>query len=285
LCYFFVVARFGKFVKANVIVKFFLRIFLSNFILSTSQSPRRCSNVPGVVKTENENKPSAANQLKASINESLKRLAEAVDGQQASEEMQRYLDLLARFHKYSWRNVLLIALAKPEASLVAGFNRWKSLGRKVCKGEKAIRIFAPCPIVKLNENEEEAERVFFKTACVFDVSQTEGKDLPTLELPAIQVQGDELFHRLEKVSVRWGIQVSYQNFKEGLYGVSTGGAVVIAQNYSTGQKAKSLAHEIAHEILHSTEDLRSYREMSENWRPRRWRTWSADTSGWKWNCG
>jgi len=128
-----------------------------------------------VVRLENK-KPYTA-QLRKSVDESLARLAQAVDIERASKEMQRYLNLLARFHRYSWRNCLLIALARPEATLVAGFGRWKTLGRNVRKGEKAIRIFAPCPVVRMNEDKEE-ERVFFRTACVFDISQTEGKELP-----------------------------------------------------------------------------------------------------------
>ena len=118
---------------------------------------------------------------------------------------------------------------------VAGFGRWKKLGRNVRKGEKAIRIFAPCPVVKVNEDEEEVERVFFKTACVFDVSQTEGKELPTINVPDIEVRADDLLRRLELVAVQRGITVDYQQFKEGLYGMSQGSQVVIGQGHATGQ--------------------------------------------------
>lgn len=217
-----------------------------------------------MIELGDEERGSQATQLRKSIDESLKRLAEAIDEQQASGEMQCYLNLLAPSHKYSWRNALLIALAKPESTLVAGFHAWKKMGRKVKKGEKAIRIFASCPVVQVNEDEEEVERMFFRTACVFDVSQTEGQELPILEIPNVQIQADKLLHRLEQGAALRGIQVEYREFKDGLYGVSKGGLVAIARGYSTGQQAKTLAHELAHETLHKVAERQSLsREVME----------------------
>jgi hypothetical protein len=92
-----------------------------------------------------ENKQNHVHQLKQSIDESLERLAHAVYDQGASETFRQYLDTLARFHRYSWKNCLLIVMQKPEATRVAGFTAWKEFGRSVKPGEKGIRIFAPCP--------------------------------------------------------------------------------------------------------------------------------------------
>jgi len=194
---------------------------------------------------------SQALSLKASIDGNLKELAEAVDEQAAGEELQRYLDLQARFHRYSWRNCLLISDQRPSASLVAGFHRWKQLGRKVRKGEKAIRIMAPCPVRRENtQTGDEEERLFFKTACVFDVSQTEGKELPEFDVPDVVASAEELLQNLEQVAAKRGIAVGYTTMTNGSYGVSKGGRIEIATGHSTGQQAKSLAHEIAHEVMH-----------------------------------
>jgi len=98
--------------------------------------------------------------LKASIDGSLQQLAQAVDEQASSEEMKRHLDLMARFHRYSWGNCLLIGMAKPDATLVAGFSQWKWLGRMVKQGEKAIRIMAPCPVRRENTLPHRLQRSF-----------------------------------------------------------------------------------------------------------------------------
>jgi len=195
--------------------------------------------------------------LKASIDSSLQRLVQAVDEQASSEEMKRYLDLMARFHNYSWGNCWLIAMQRPDASLVAGFSRWKRLGRKVKPGEKAIRIMAPCPVRRENpETGDEEEYVFFKTACVFDISQTEGKQLPSFEVPNIERDATELLAALQAVAAKRGITVRFVDMPEGHYGCSKGGVIEIATGHSTGQQAKSLAHEIAHETLHRSQDGR-----------------------------
>lgn len=193
--------------------------------------------------------------LKTSIDSSLSQLAAAVDQEAASDELRRFLDLQARFHRYSWGNCLLIAMAKPDATFVAGFSQWKRLGRRVKRGEHAIRIMAPCPIRFENpKTGEEENRLFFKTACVFDVSQTEGTSLPDFQVPDVEANGDMLLRALAGVASRRGIEVEYGALDNGHYGVSMGGRVKIATGYPTGQQAKTLAHELAHESLHRSAD-------------------------------
>ena len=86
-----------------------------------------------------------AKELRTRIDDNLSALARAVDDVRASDTFKQYLDVQAKFHRYSWYNSLLIAMQRPEASQVAGYRAWQKLGRQVCKGERGITIFAPCP--------------------------------------------------------------------------------------------------------------------------------------------
>src|SRR5580698_7748164 len=101
-----------------------------------------------------------------------------------SQALTGYLKAIGRFHRYSLHNVLLIASQKPNASYIAGFRTWNELGRFVRKGEKGIMILAPIVRRKADKEEEREEtsrRVDgFLPACVFDVSQTDGKELPQI---------------------------------------------------------------------------------------------------------
>ena len=113
-----------------------------------------------------------------------------------SEGLTAYLTAMGRFHRYSFGNILEIARQKPDASRVAGLYAWNQLGRRVRKGEKGIRILAPVIGVRRKKDAEaekdirtqnQAVLVGFRSAYVFDVSQTEGKDLPEL---SDRVSGD-----------------------------------------------------------------------------------------------
>src|SRR5258708_36299842 len=99
-----------------------------------------------------------------------------------SEVLAGYLKAIGRFHRYSFHNVLLIASQKPNASYVAGFRTWNQLGRFVKKGEKGILILAPIvrrkPDTEMDPDEIPASVAGFRAAYVFDVSQTDGKELP-----------------------------------------------------------------------------------------------------------
>lgn len=206
-----------------------------------------------------------AAELTRSIQMKIEQLTKAVEEQRGSREFTRLLDLQARFHRYSWGNCWLIAEQRPDATMVAGFTQWKRMSRKVKAGEKAIRILAPCPVRRENpKTGDEEERVFFKSACVFDVTQTEGKELPEFEVPDVQSAADDLLHRLEQVAAKRGIQLSYADLGNGHYGVSKGGRVEIASGYSTGQQAKTLCHELAHEDMHHVKDGRIDAEVSRD---------------------
>ncbi len=140
-----------------------------------------------------------AKELRQRIDDSLNTLAKAVDEVRTSETFRRYLDVQAQFHKYSWHNCLLILSQRPDASQVAGYRTWQKLGRQVPQGERGLMIFAPCPFKREVERDdgetEERDGIYFKPVHVFDVAQTDGEDLPSVDLPTVDVAADRRLAR------------------------------------------------------------------------------------------
>lgn len=184
-----------------------------------------------------------------------------------SEQLLRYLEMLAKFHRYSFGNCLLIALQMPQATHVAGFQRWKQLGRYVRQGEKGISILAPLirkirPQTEqaLPEQEEQqksepgqaaapARRLFgFKVAHVFDITQTDGE--PLVEFASISGEPGDKLQRLESVIWGHGIELSYDSDLNGALGVSEGGRIRVLPTLAPAETFAVLAHELAHELLH-----------------------------------
>lgn len=169
-----------------------------------------------------------------------------------SEVLTGYLKAIGRFHRYSLHNVLLIASQKPNASYVAGFRTWNGLGRFVKKGEKGILILAPIVRRKTEKEEDQEESsapiAGFRAAYVFDVSQTVGKDLPQIGT----VQGDPKEHtdRLRGFAEAQGIAVEYSEQIAPARGVSSGGKITLLLDQSAAEEFSTLAHELAHELLH-----------------------------------
>ena len=169
-----------------------------------------------------------------------------------SEALSAYLKAIGRFYRYSLNNVLLIALQKPHATYVAGFHTWSQLGRSVRKGEKGIMIHAPIVLRKAENEEtaEEAERAIagFRAAYVFDISQTDGKDLPQIGV----VHGDprDFGERSRLFAVAQGIEVEYSAEIAPARGTSYGGRVALLPGQSPAEEFSTLAHELAHELLH-----------------------------------
>jgi antirestriction protein ArdC len=169
-----------------------------------------------------------------------------------SEALTGYLRAIGRFHRYSLHNVLLIASQKPNASYVAGFRTWNQLGRFVKKGEKGILILAPI-VRRTVEKEEQAEETStsiagFRAAYVFDVSQTDGKELPQIG----NVHGDPQQHsgHLRSFAEARGIAVEYSEHIAPARGISCGGKITLLPGQSPAEEFSTLAHEIAHELLH-----------------------------------
>ena len=189
--------------------------------------------------------------LTGNITAHLKELAEATDTARLSDEMRGYLETYSRFHQYSIGNVWCILMTYPQATVVAGFNKWRSLNRFVKKGEKGIPILAPllCKEEPDNENSKTVLRGF-KVVYVFDVSQTEGEPLPEPPNWKSPEQNLLLFTRLVTFAEGRGISVTIRELAGETQGVSRGGAIEIDPSAGT----KTLIHEIAHELMHRGDD-------------------------------
>jgi antirestriction protein ArdC len=202
----------------------------------------------------------------------------------ASENYQNYLNTMSKFHDYSLNNTILIAMQKPDASHVAGFNTWKNeFERNVMKGQKGIKIIAPSPYkVKMQQEKtdpatgkpvigadgkpvtEETERKIpaYKVVSVFDVSQTEGKELPTIG--ADMLTGDveryaDFFAALEQASPA---PIGFEEIHSGAKGYYSheDKRIAIAEGMSELQTLKTAVHEIAHARLHDI-DLTAEQEQ------------------------
>ena len=170
-----------------------------------------------------------------------------------SETLEKYLTVMGRFHRYSFGNLMLILSQREDATHVAGFHKWRQLGRHVKKGEKGIGIFAPCRYKrktegKNGEKEQNQDIRGFKVVHVWDVSQTEGNDLPKFA----QIHGDagENLARLERVIRDAGIDLRYESIPGSATGMSTGGTITVQPDLSRPETFAVLAHEHAHELLH-----------------------------------
>ncbi len=190
-------------------------------------------------------------QAKQLADEALNTLADALD-QGKSEALTAYLAMAAKFHQYSFRNVMLIASQRPDASSVAGFHAWRKIGRFVKKGEKGIVIIAPM-VFKKDETMDDPEqsRIGFRAAHVFDVSQTDGEPLPE---PGT-VSGDPATHteRLKAFISQCGIELQYVELNDGAHGKSHGGRIEIATGQTAAEEFSTLVHELAHEMMHRKE--------------------------------
>ena len=176
-----------------------------------------------------------AKALRRTIDDRLEQLAKAVDDVRASEMFKQYLDMQARFHKYSWHNTMMIVSQKPDAERVAGFKTWTTMGRHVRKGERGIMIFAPRPWKHTDTddagNDTEREGVSFRPVYVFDISQTDGDPLPEMEVPDVETAADTLLASLERVATKRGIAINYTELEPGYYGISKGGTIDIATGH------------------------------------------------------
>lgn len=176
-----------------------------------------------------------------------------------SETLREYLAAMARFHRYSLHNIMLITSQKPEATHVAGFQTWKQLGRYVKKGTRGILILAPVLLRKETEadnREERAERpaVRFRAVYVFDVADTDGKPLPELG----DAEGDPSGHteRLKEFIANRGIQLEYSDAIYPAQGQCSPGKIVLLPGQRSAEEFATLAHETGHALLHG-QDRRS----------------------------
>jgi antirestriction protein ArdC len=179
-----------------------------------------------------------------------------------SAALTAYLNVTARFHKYSWTNCLLIAMQRPDATHVAGFRAWLGFGRHVRKGEKGIAIFAP--IISKRKTEvngkqqeesspaEPASRLAgFRCAYVFEIAQTDGDDLP--EFATVKGEPAQHLERLKTLVGSHSIVLDYDASIAPAKGVSRGGRITLMPNLPAAEEFSTLVHELAHEKLHRTD--------------------------------
>ena len=182
-------------------------------------------------------------------------LVEAVEAGK-SEKLIEYLKAMGRFHNYSLGNAILIGFQRPDATRVAGFRTWQKLGRYVKKGEHGIAIMMPivwrrktihADTEEGKQDREEETALAFKTAYVFDISQTNGKPLPEFA----RAQGDPgaYTERLERFISGRGIKVERSNLRIA-EGISIGGTILLKASLAPADEFSVLVHETAHEMLH-----------------------------------
>jgi antirestriction protein ArdC len=169
-----------------------------------------------------------------------------------SETLKQYLKAMGRFHRYSVGNAILIQLQRGDATRVAGFRAWQRLGRHIKKGEHGIAIMAP--VVYRRKVHQDGDRdvddemvATFKTAYVFDISQTEGKPLPE----CARAKGDPgvCLERLERFVSDRGIKLERGDLRIA-EGVSIGGTILLKASLAPAEEFSVLVHELAHELLH-----------------------------------
>ena len=206
-------------------------------------------------------------EITASIEDGIKELFQ-------SESYAQYLQTMSRFHHYSVNNQVLIHMQKPDATLVAGFNKWKNqFGRNVIKGEHGIKIIAPTPVKKKIEQEKldpdtqlpmldadgkiitEEKTIqipMYKPVTVFDVSQTEGKPLPQLahDLSGNVANYDVFMEALRRSSP---VPISIEVMRGGMDGYFDleHQDIAIRKGMSEVQTVSAVIHEMAHALLHN----------------------------------
>jgi antirestriction protein ArdC len=177
-----------------------------------------------------------------------------------SDKYTEYLNFMGKFTNYSFNNCMLIMMQMPQASLVAGYKAWQTkFKRQVRKGEHGITILAPCKYSKEveDDNGEVTVRSWtsFKTTTVFDISQTDGEEIPTFtsKLTGDVKDFDELFERLTDIAP---VPVEHEDIKSGANGYYSNAdkRIALANGMSEQQTIKTLVHEISHAILHDNED-------------------------------
>lgn len=201
------------------------------------------------------------------VKASLDKIKKGVEQLKNSEEYKLFMLTMSKFHNYSLNNMILINIQKPEATLVAGYNDWLyKFKRYVRKGEKGIKIIAPCPYkIKIkdeNDNEKEEKKLSFKVTTVFDISQTEGEDLPKIgveELMGTVEKYQELKRHLEIIS---RIPIEYKEIKTGAKGYynTEEDKIYIKEGMSEIQTIKTLLHEMTHSYLHNKIKLKERKQ-------------------------
>jgi len=182
----------------------------------------------------------------------LARLEQAIGEIHDSETFRRYLEVQAKFYRYSWRNVALILSQRPESTHVAGYNAWLKLHRYVRQGEHGIKIIVPMTKKQVNAEGEDEQRLFFGTGTVFDLSQTDGEPLPEVAVPILEgEEGGPLMDQLLELAQREHVQVGLDRGElpaEAAGAYWPGDRKIRVRPAPMRQMSKTLAHEMAHHV-------------------------------------
>ena len=211
------------------------------------------------------------------LQEITRKLEEGVKEMLTSENYTEYLKVMSQFHDYSFNNTMLIAMQKPEATLVAGYQAWqKKFERHVKKGEKGIQIIAPAPIREkeevekidpvtnepvLKENGQPETEIIthviprFRVATVFDVSQTDGKPLPEFAVEDLTASVENYEAFMKAITDVSPVPVRFDEIEGEAHGYYhlVDKEIVIQEGMSEGQTMKTAIHEVSHAKLHDRE--------------------------------
>lgn len=204
------------------------------------------------------------------------KLEQGVSDVFSSDKYKQFLDTMAKFPRYSVNNNILIMMQKPDAQMCQSFTGWKEMGRFVKKGEKGIKILAPAPYTiqreqtKLDDRgnpmmDKDGEPIMesveikvnaFKVVSTFDVSQTDGKELPSLGVDELTGGVDGYGTFLEALKEVCPVPMSFENIEGGAKGFysQTEKRIAIQEGMSEAQTVKTAIHEMAHQKLHAIEN-------------------------------
>lgn len=200
----------------------------------------------------------------------------------SSEKYQQYLDMIAKFPRYSANNSLLIMMQKPDAQMCQSFTGWKEMGRFVKKGEKGIKIIAPAPYTIQKEQQkvdEKGKPVFdkdgeavmetvdvkvnaFKVVNTFDVSQTYGEELPSYGVEELTGEVDRFSVMFDALKEICPVPMNFENIESGAKGYysQTERRIAIQEGMSEVQTIKTAIHEMAHQKLHAVENKKDVKQ-------------------------
>ena len=219
----------------------------------------------------------AENRSAQQVREITDKLEQGIKDLFESDRFKEYLTTMSKFYNYSFNNTLLIAMQKPEATLIAGYTAWlRNFDRHVMKGEKGIRILAPAPYKTQEERDKvdpvtqkpvldadgkpvkekvEVMRQAFKVVSVFDVSQTDGKELPDIAVDELTGSVDNYAAFFEALKQESPVPIAFEDIAGGAKGYFSHveNRIAIQEGMSEIQTIKTAIHEIAHAKLHGTE--------------------------------
>ena len=206
---------------------------------------------------------------KARVKDITQKLEEGVRGLFESDKWKAFLDTMAQFHTYTWRNTLMVMAQKPDATRIAGAGLWKKLGRNIIKGQKALWVLGP-QLVRRKTEDDGVERMaddpdtqgegtymVFRLRPVFDVSQTEGKELPDI---CNDLKGDAYEYQRFHDAIVAISPVPIETCR--MHGTVHGWfspkehKIVIRNGMSERQTLKTMIHELTHAKLHNEEEMK-----------------------------